>query len=145
MNASQWLIIASLGLLMGAAGQILRAFVGIKKARDEGAYSGKGLAAVFEASTLMVSLLIGAAAGAIAAISTIRSFDNISSQTLLALGAAGYTGSDFLEGIMAKFVPGSDSAPTNKSTEVNDTPNPGPTLAPQTQLAQSPAPVTALP
>jgi putative chitinase len=149
MTPTDWLIVLTLGLIMGAVGQGARIVIGLKKAKDEAAASSKTLADVFEPSTLLVSLLIGAAAGAVAAVTTITSNANVSSTMLLALAAAGYSGSDFLEGLMAKFVPDQGLAPAPASGTARGSataiPSPGPAPGPRTPLDQPQADVRPLP
>jgi len=149
MTPIDWLIVLTLGLIMGIVGQGARIVVGLKKAKDEAAASNKTLGDVFETSTLLVSLLIGAASGAIAAVTTITSNANVSSSALLALAAAGYSGSDFLEGMIAKFVPGQGAAPDLADVTAQGStitiPSPGPAPGPRTPLEQPKAPVRSLP
>jgi hypothetical protein len=148
MTPIDWLTVLTLGLIMGVVGQGARIVVGLKKAKDEAAASNKTLVDVFEPSTLLVSLLIGAAAGAVAAVTTITSNANVSSSALLALAAAGYSGSDFLEGMMAKFVPSQDVAPDHAVVGRGTTtmiPSPQPAPGARTPLEQPKAPVRPLP
>jgi hypothetical protein len=149
MNPSQWLVILALGLLMGSVGQGARIVVGLKKANEEATSKGKSLPEVFEASTLLVSLLIGAIAGAVAAVTTITSDGSVSVTSLMGLAAAGYSGADFLEGIMQRYTP--DQAVTTGSIPgvggsiVGFIPSPGPAPGPRTPLDQAPADVRPLP
>lgn len=98
MTATNCLVVVLLGLVLGAVGQAIRTIVGLKKRNDSGAALSSG--------RLLVSLMIGAVAGALAAIGLLSSnaisITNLSSQTLLALMGAGYTGADFIEGFMNK-------------------------------------------
>ena len=106
MNASDWLVVIALGAAMGLLGQGVRVVVGLKKANDKAAANNKSLAESFVASTLLVSLLIGAIAGALAAVATSDKLTGmIQAPSLLALAAAGYSGADFLEGFMSKYLP----------------------------------------
>jgi hypothetical protein len=66
--AVDWIWIVLLGALLGAAGQGVRIIVGLKKASDEAATLGHRFAEHFEPARLLVSLLIGAVAGVLAAI-----------------------------------------------------------------------------
>ncbi|MGH8093938.1 MAG: hypothetical protein ACREIF_10760 [Chthoniobacterales bacterium] len=91
----------AVALLLGAAGQGARVIVGLKKTSDEAKAANTSFGAQFEASQLLVSLLIGAIAGLFSALAIwqkMASLDN--RETLLALVAAGYAGADFIEGFM---------------------------------------------
>ena len=149
MTPIDWLTVLTLGLIMGVVGQGARIVIGLKKAKDEAAASNKTLGDVFELSTLLLSLLMGAAAGAVAAVTTLTSNANVSSSALLALAAAGYSGSDFLEGMMAKFVPSQGVAPGLAGVAAQGAmtaiPSPGPAPGPRTPLEQPKAPVRPLP
>jgi hypothetical protein len=109
MTAQQWLIVILLGGLMGLIGQGIRVVVGLKKAKDAAASHGRAFADEFESSRLLISLLIGAIAGAFAALLTLRDGNNISADALIAVAGAGYSGADFLEGMMAKYLVGTDA------------------------------------
>ncbi|MEJ2622990.1 MAG: hypothetical protein P8Z80_00120 [Pseudolabrys sp.] len=106
MDALHWLIVVALGAAMGLLGQGMRVVVGLKKANDKAAANHKTLSESFVASTLLLSLLIGAIAGALAAVATSSKLTGmIQAPSLLALAAAGYSGADFLEGFMSKYLP----------------------------------------
>ena len=112
-TAVEWFQILGLGATLGAIGQGARAIVGLKKLNDTASAPGsvQTAADMFDASRLLVSLMIGAIAGALAAI--ITDFDvhkDIPIALLMGLAAAGYTGSDFIEGVMSRFVPKTDAA-----------------------------------
>ncbi|MEO0388694.1 MAG: hypothetical protein AAF281_14420 [Pseudomonadota bacterium] len=102
ISADQWLFILSLGALAGGLGQVLRMVIGLKKALDP-VKDPKD--ADISTKRIVISLLVGASAGALAAILTIQEPTVISYQTILGLLAAGYAGADFIEGAMKKFVP----------------------------------------
>src|SRR5260370_30660572 len=103
--ATPWISIIALGAALGFLGQSVRVVVGLKKARDEAAALGKTFTEAFEPSTMLVSLLIGGVAGALAAIMALRPDTNIATETLLGLAAAGYSGADFIEGFIARYLP----------------------------------------
>lgn len=106
LDAGQWLEILALGAAAGAMGQVLRTIVGLKKASDEASAKGVSFADEIQPWRLVMSLLIGAAAGAVAALSTLDLTDSkISVEQVLALLAAGYAGADFLEGFTTRFNP----------------------------------------
>lgn len=98
-----------LGGLLGLVGQGIRTIVGLKKINDEATSSERQFKDVFVPSTLLVSLLIGFCAG-VAAMASISDFktDFLATETkktILGLLAAGYTGTDFIEGFIKKNTP----------------------------------------
>ena len=103
----------SLGAILGAAGQSVRTIVGLKKAAESASAAGSTLKQEFDGSKLLVSLLIGAVAGILAALPFVSEVGSLTSQTLIALLGAGYAGADFIEGFMSKALPSTDgdSAP----------------------------------
>jgi putative chitinase len=150
MTIFEWLTVISLGALMGVVGQSARVIVGLKKVKDQSSATGQPFRDLLEPSNLILSLLIGGVAGALAAIMTIRTPGTISSQAILALAAAGYSGSDFIEGVISRFEPTSNNG--SVAGQINLLPSglnrvPSPPLAsgPITPLAQAPAPVSPLP
>jgi hypothetical protein len=104
-TAPDWIWIVALGALMGAVGQGIRVIVGLKKTSDEAAAAGHKLSDKMDPARLSVSLLIGAVAGVMAAIATLGPGVAIKRDALLALAAAGYSGADFVEGFMARYLP----------------------------------------
>ena len=57
-----------LGAILGATGQGIRVIVGLKKAAESAQATGSSLKQVFNGARLLVSLLIGAIAGMLAAL-----------------------------------------------------------------------------
>lgn len=107
MNASQWLTLVSFGALLGAVGQMLRVVPGLKKLNDESHAMGVDPRAAFSAAKLFVSLLIGALAGVVGAISLgVKPDDALNSGVIVQLMAIGYAGADFIEAFMQKQLPG---------------------------------------
>ena len=76
--------------------------IGLKKAKDAGTPTNP---VKIEAHKIVVSLMIGAAAGVIAGMLTIDQVIDISREQVLGLVAAGYAGADFIEGAMKKVLP----------------------------------------
>ena len=108
LNASQWLTLVSFGALLGAVGQLLRVIPGLKKLNDESQTTGADARTAFSPAKLIVSVLIGALAGVLGAISLgIKPDDALNSGVIVQLMAIGYAGSDFIEGFMQKHLPGS--------------------------------------
>jgi hypothetical protein len=97
---SAWVSLIVLGALMGVVGQGIRVIVGVKKARDEVAALGHQGAETIEPTRLMIGLMIGAVAGVVAAIAATPGWQ-VSRAVLL--GAAGYSGADVIEGLMARY------------------------------------------
>lgn len=101
MNSSHtvadWINLLALGALLGASGQMVRQVSGVKKLLVE--KPGIELGALLDTSRVVMMLLIGAVAGMLSALAidwpTPPSL--VTTQTLLALVAAGYTGADFVE------------------------------------------------
>jgi hypothetical protein len=146
--AGPWIPIVALGALMGFLGQAIRVIVGLKKTRDQAAALEQKFTDMFEPATMLISLLIGAVAGALAAIMILKPDAAISPGTLLGLAAAGYSGADFIEGFIARYLPtGSLPAgpPLAAAVPNRGPPAPLPAPGPLTALAQAPATVTPLP
>jgi hypothetical protein len=101
----------SLGALIGATGQGIRALVGLRKAADCANATGSTLKQEFDGSKLLTSLLIGAVAGMLAALPFISQV-GLTYQTLITLLSAGYAGADFIEGFMRKSIPSETGGPT---------------------------------
>ena len=92
------------GILLGTMGQAARAAVGIKKENDARTADAR-LGQVIDVSQLMLSLMYGAVAGGVAAMlmGEAKMAEISKDQSVwLALFGAGYSGSDFLEGIITK-------------------------------------------
>jgi hypothetical protein len=104
LTATDWLFVLVLGGAAGALGQMVRTVVGLKKAADSRAASASEGA--FDSQRLVLSLVIGATAGAIAALTTnVDPTERIPLQAVLGLAAAGYAGADFIEGAMRRALP----------------------------------------
>jgi len=98
VNALDWLPVLVLGALLGAVGQVLRSIAGLKKLGDDP--NGK-----FEPMQLLMSVIIGAAAGVIAMITLeLTSETAIAAQDIITVIAAGYTGADFIEAFITKRI-----------------------------------------
>ena len=103
-----WINLILLGALLGAVGQGARAVVGWKKVFDEARMTDTTAADMFQPGRLVASLIVGAIAGTLAALTLV---DNPTSKTigsnatefkqlLLSLVAIGYAGTDFIEGFV---------------------------------------------
>ncbi len=102
---------SSWGGLFGALGQGLRVLVGLKKLNDAALREGKPFGQLFSASTLMVSLLIGAVAGVLGTLTVNVNLQAITRENVVLLIGIGYAGADFIEGFVRKELPGRAPAP----------------------------------
>jgi putative chitinase len=112
-NLANYLGILLLGGLLGIMGQGVRTVVGLKKMFDQADSQGVGQYDLFLASRLLISLFIGFVAGAAAAFFTGIKSDgsvDLSTSTLMAFAAAGYTGGDFIEGLASRFTTNAGAA-----------------------------------
>jgi hypothetical protein len=104
-SPSQTLSFLVIGVLLGGTGQVARAIVGIKKEMDAASATtpAKSWNDWFNGKQLAVSLLLGAVAGLLASAAMLGA--EIDRKFLLGCIAAGYAGSDFIEGFMTKYLP----------------------------------------
>lgn len=102
VNAIQGL---GLGFGLGAIGQGARAIVGFKKTHDEASAKGQTFSQNFSASELLVSLFIGGITGAFAMIPLLAVSIDFTRQSMMMLLAAGYAGTDVIEGLITKSLP----------------------------------------
>ncbi len=107
-----------LELLLGTGGQIARSAVGIKKEMDVAKKSNAKWDDWFNMQELIISLLLGAAAGAFAAIGLLG--ETLDKKFLLACVAAGYAGSDFIQGFITKNLPSSTDKPGDQPPLVGE-------------------------
>jgi hypothetical protein len=94
----------AVGALLGAAGQGVRALVGLKKERDA-TPAGKSWHDWFNGAELAVSFLLGAIAGIVAAISLYEPNVQLTRSMLTGFAGAGYAGADFIGGVLGKWLP----------------------------------------
>lgn len=111
----EWLMIILLGGVMGMIGQGIRTVVGLKKLQDSISQTGQSFRDSFETNRLTVSLLIGFIAGALAAITLVRG-DTVQVELLMGLLAAGYAGTDFIEGFARKYLPAGQTPGGSRAT-----------------------------
>jgi hypothetical protein len=105
MDAFTALASVLLGVLLGALGQGARVVVGIKKQYDTASNPAinKSFDEWFDVKLLVISLFIGGIAGGLASVLIIGKDMNV--ELLLGLIAAGYAGTDFIEGFMKTKTP----------------------------------------
>lgn len=105
MNINEWMNLLGLGLICGAVGQAVRVIAGMKKLGEE-AGSMEKLREAFIPQQFIVSLLIGSAAGALAAIGLQPpANDSVPPEVITTLIGAGYAGADFIEAFMRRALP----------------------------------------
>ncbi|WP_422075193.1 hypothetical protein [Tranquillimonas rosea] len=104
MTAQEWLVLLALGGGCGLTGQVARMVIGLKKLWSDSADMQEAERKLSPAR-LMLSLVIGAAAGALAAVVTVSAAGKVNREEILGLIAAGYAGADFIEGAIKKRLP----------------------------------------
>src|SRR5258708_31811661 len=115
MTPIQWLQIVALGIIFGALGQGARTIVGIKKLNDY-ADDTNPSSALIDGVRLLISFGIGGVAGAFAAVTLITDLTKaVPLEQLFSISAAGYAGSDFIEGFISR-ISGSQGKLTTKSS-----------------------------
>ncbi len=103
MSAKQWLIVVAIGIIFGALGQGARAVIGMKKLHDKSS-DDNPMSVMIDGVRLLISFGIGGIAGAFAAVTLISAeIGKIEAQKLFAIAAAGYAGSDFIEGFIGQI------------------------------------------
>ena len=147
-SASAMLSYVAIGLLLGVGGQGARVVVGLKAEMDKVGANGKW--DWFDWRQFLVSLLLGGLAGMAYAIMLLGA--PVDKQFLLGGIAAGYAGSDFIEGFMTRFLGASAPHPPNASQTGTNLPTPAPPQLPPLPVAgtaqaasQSPSPGTVTP
>ena len=131
MSANDWLVSLTLGMVAGAIGQLVRAIVGLSKKDDT------GVVREFVASRLILSIVIGATAGALATVTGMVEVNTlrISGETILGLMAAGYAGTDVIEGFAGRWTGKSGANPASPNP-----PSPQPAVNPPSPPAPPPQP-----
>jgi hypothetical protein len=101
-----WLQLIAFGGIAGSLGQMVRVVAGLKKATEEADAKGETLKENYDNGRLIRSLMIGAVAGILAVASTVGVtagvVEPITREVFLAIVAAGYAGTDFIEAFMTK-------------------------------------------
>ena len=105
MEPIQWITYIALGGLLGVLGQGIRVIVGLKKLKDKATEESVSFAQLFETRTLVLSLFIGFIAGALASLALAEPSKLPTREVLLGFMAAGYAGTDFIEGFVKKYLP----------------------------------------
>jgi hypothetical protein len=91
-----------LGAVLGAIGQGIRIFIGLKKQSDAAADAGKKLEDVFSFKQLNVSIIIALVLGAIAGILGVilNGTATLDKNYMITIIILGYAGTDFVEGFI---------------------------------------------
>ncbi len=112
----------TLAILLGVFGQGIRVIAGLKKQADESAAKGQPFSDSFDLSRLLISLFIGAVAGIAAFLGFWQSgeADPTKGSVLFGIVAAGYSGTDFIEAFVKKYLPSTSSVA--KEQESKDKP-----------------------
>lgn len=112
MEIGDWLLHLGFAALMGMAGQFGRAVIGLKKLSAENERSGLAPMAGFAPGQLVATLFVGALAGMLAMLLLLDPATGVKASKELVLGlmAAGYAGTDFIEGALGKLLPGAAPA-----------------------------------
>lgn len=117
MQASQWLEVMLLGIVSGAAGQLARSIAGIVKL-NQSRIDPNTPTETFQAGALVISIIIGATAGLVAALAMFgdpgadaEKGIKITTQSILGLMAAGYAGADFIQAFAGKYLGSNTPAP----------------------------------
>ncbi len=105
MEPIKWITYIALGGLLGVLGQGIRVIPGLKKLKDRAIEESVSFAQLFETSTLVLSLFIGFIAGALASLALVEPSKLPTREVLLGFMAAGYAGTDFIEGFVKKYLP----------------------------------------
>ena len=132
MSATGWLLVLMLGAVAGAVGQLVRTIAGLASA-NRAAAAGQA-PEPFEPARLVVSMLVGAAAGAVAALVMSNKLmgKEIHVDVIVGLVASGYAGADFIEGVAGKFAQraGGGTPPPPPPPPPSPSPTPTPTPPP---------------
>lgn len=112
MVETNLVMLVLLGGLLGCVGQGLRVIVGLKKINEQAGEQTKAFRDIFDGRVLLISLLIGFVAGALAIIALDATTDTAARRAgetlrgyLMPVMAAGYAGTDFIEGFVKKYLP----------------------------------------
>ncbi len=128
MTISQVFATILLGGLIGLFGQGIRAVVGLKTMVDYASDQRVSEQDLFNAARILISLVIGFLAGIAATlilgIKTLMDSANAGDlHSLLGIAAAGYAGTDAIEGFISKYLPGGKvNAGGASPTSANQTP-----------------------
>ena len=98
MLAIEWLSYLLLAFLLGTSGQLVRVAIGFKKMHDKSLATGEKT--LFDQKKFWTSIVLGAMAGLITAVVKWQGSSQIDPDFIFTLMAAGYAGSDIIEGLI---------------------------------------------
>jgi hypothetical protein len=102
MSPVDWISYLALALMLGVAGQLARVAMGLKKLHDKNVSDGGKTS--FDPKKFWISIALGGLAGMLAGlVAWDESTRLLQRETLLSLMAAGYAGSDLLEGLIERW------------------------------------------
>lgn len=110
-----WLELLVAGIILGALGQGARAIVELKKLNDN---RTQPTDCFCDGIRLLISFAIGGVAGAFAAVAILPDSGQITKEQLLGIAAAGYAGTDFIEGFIGQISGGASPTPTHSAPSV---------------------------
>ncbi len=111
MTTQQLLLQLLLGGLLGITGQGIRIVIGLKKLNEEAQAEQVSMKQLIDNSRLRTSIFIGFIAGILAILSLTGFTEELSAATkplkeiIMGVIAAGYAGTDFIEGFMNRNLP----------------------------------------
>lgn len=98
MSAFEWIAYLILAFGLGIGGQLVRVGVGFKKMHDKAVANGEKTP--FDHKKFWTSIVLGALAGVITAVIKWKGSSRIEPDFIFTLMAAGYAGSDIIEGFI---------------------------------------------
>jgi hypothetical protein len=116
MTTQQLLLQLLLGGLLGITGQGIRIIIGLKKLNDEAQAKQVSMKQLTDNTRLRTSIFIGFVAGILAMLSLTGFTEELSAATkplkeiIMGIIAAGYAGTDFIEGFMKNNMPKQQTA-----------------------------------
>lgn len=126
MTILQWINVISLGALCGAIGQGARTIVSLKKLSDTAQEQSVSVSELIQVSRMVLAFMIGAVAGALAAITMLDPDVETSLEQILGLIGAGYIGADFIEGFISRINPADQKPRTETVGDSAPSPSPSP-------------------
>ena len=107
-NPKDLIIIIALAAIFGICGQVIRVFAGIRKIKESSPADSKDIKSILSNNnsqilfSLLIALVVGSVAGILAYLSSSQTNFVFDKATIIALVAAGYAGTDLIEGFIVK-------------------------------------------